>query len=43
MARGTLLSERGSVPDDPLAVFEHVEQQGWGDGLPIIPPTEEPA
>ena len=41
MARGTLVSERGSVADDPLAVFEYVERQGWGDGLPVIPPTEE--
>ena len=41
MARGTLVSERGSVAEDPLAVFEYVERQGWGDGLPVIPPTEE--
>jgi len=41
MARGTLVSERGSVSEDPLAVFEYVERQGWGDGLPVIPPTEE--
>jgi len=41
MARGTLVSERGSVAEDPLVVFEYVERQGWGDGLPVIPPTEE--
>ncbi|HZR80667.1 MAG TPA: hypothetical protein VFD92_06195 [Candidatus Binatia bacterium] len=41
MARGTLVSEVTSVADDPLAVFELVEKQGWGDGLPVIPPTEE--
>jgi hypothetical protein len=41
MARGTLTSELRSVADDPAAVFAYVEQQGWGDGLPVIPPTEE--
>ena len=40
MARGTLLSERIAIPDDPLAAFEFVEAQGWGDGFPIVPPTE---
>src|SRR5499426_1300248 len=41
MARGTLLSELATVPDDPAAIFAFVETQGWGDGLPVIPPTEE--
>jgi hypothetical protein len=41
MARGTLISDLTSVADDPLAVFELVERQGWGDGLPVIPPTED--
>ena len=27
--------------DDPVAVFELFESRGWGDGLPVIPPTEE--
>ena len=40
MARGTLTSELTSLPDDPEAVFAHVERQGWGDGFPVIPPTE---
>ncbi len=40
MARGTLLSELRSVPDDTEAVLAYVEAQGWGDGLPVIPPTE---
>ena len=40
MARGTLLSELRSAPDDVAAFFAWVEQQGWGDGLPVIPPTE---
>src|SRR5262249_50104995 len=41
MARGTLLSELATVPDDPAAIFGFVEAQGWGDGLPVIPPTVE--
>jgi hypothetical protein len=40
VARGTLTSELTSLPDDPEAVFAHVERQGWGDGFPVIPPTE---
>jgi hypothetical protein len=40
MARGTLTSELRSVADDPEAVLAYVEAQGWGDGLPVIPPTE---
>src|SRR5881628_2966497 len=40
MARGTLVSELRSVADDPVAVYELVEAQGWGDGLPVVPPTE---
>ncbi|HLK10333.1 MAG TPA: hypothetical protein VKW76_03035 [Candidatus Binatia bacterium] len=38
--RGTLTAEIVSLPDDPEAVLAHVEAQGWGDGLPVIPPTE---
>src|SRR5438128_9383383 len=41
MARGTLVSPSSTVSDDPTAVLELVESQGWGDGLPVIPPTEE--
>src|SRR5215468_6473091 len=40
MARGTLTSELRSVADDPEAILAYVEAQGWGDGLPVIPPTE---
>lgn len=40
MARGTLTSELVAVDDDPVAVFAYVEAQGWGDGLPVVPPTE---
>ena len=41
MARGTLVSELRSVPDDPEALLDWIELQGWGDGLPVLPPTEE--
>ena len=40
MARGTLTSDLRTVPDDPDAVYAYVEAQGWGDGFPVIPPTE---
>lgn len=40
MARGTLVSEVVSLADDPVAVFEYVEAQGWGDGFPVVPPSE---
>ena len=39
--RGTLLSEIHSVPADPALFLELAERQGWGDGLPLIPPTAE--
>jgi hypothetical protein len=41
LARGTLVSELSTVPDDPQALLDWVETQGWGDGLPVIAPTEE--
>ena len=40
MARGTLVSEVVTVGDDPVAFLEYAELQGWGDGLPLVPPTE---
>lgn len=39
--RGTLISEAHEVGDDPEAFLAYAEAQGWGDGLPLIPPTEE--
>ena len=39
--RGTLLSQTHTVAADPEAFFALAEQQGWGDGLPVIPPTAE--
>ncbi|MBV8949508.1 MAG: hypothetical protein JOZ99_01425 [Actinobacteria bacterium] len=35
-----LTSERLDAPDDPVALYELSLQQGWGDGLPVLPPTE---
>ncbi len=40
MARGTLVSEVLAAPDDPEAFLAWAETQGWGDGLPLVPPTE---
>ncbi len=34
-------SARLEVPAEPLAFFEEMERRGWGDGLPVIPPTPE--
>jgi hypothetical protein len=41
MARGTLVSEMRSAPDQPDDLLDWIELQGWGDGLPVFPPTEE--
>jgi hypothetical protein len=41
MARGTLVSELRTVGDDAEALLDYVETQGWGDGLPVLPPTED--
>jgi hypothetical protein len=38
--RGTLLSDSFSVPSDAESFFAFAEAQGWGDGLPLVPPTE---
>jgi hypothetical protein len=36
-----LVAPRRLLDDDAEAIFEHFEAEGLGDGLPIIPPTEE--
>ncbi|HEX7127599.1 MAG TPA: hypothetical protein VF406_17715 [Thermodesulfobacteriota bacterium] len=36
-----LASPTLELPDDLEAVTEHFYQQGWTDGLPIVPPTPE--
>ncbi|HSS09258.1 MAG TPA: hypothetical protein VLL25_05205, partial [Acidimicrobiales bacterium] len=35
-----LASRRLEVDDDPLALYEQSLEHGWGDGLPLLPPTE---
>jgi len=36
----SLRSARIEVDDDPLALYELSLREGWGDGLPVLPPTE---
>jgi hypothetical protein len=36
-----LASARLEVDDDPVAFTKLATDAGWGDGLPLIPPTEE--
>ncbi|HWS44533.1 MAG TPA: hypothetical protein VN636_01610 [Acidimicrobiia bacterium] len=35
-----LVSERLEVDDDPVEFLKLATDAGWGDGLPLIPPTE---
>jgi hypothetical protein len=37
--RGTLISDTFAVADDAVAFTELAESRGWGDGLPLVPPT----
>src|SRR5262245_48590597 len=37
----TMLEVTGREAVDPIAAIEFCYQQGWTDGLPVIPPTEE--
>ena len=39
--RGTLVSETHTIPADAEEFFAFAEARGWGDGLPLIPPTAE--
>jgi hypothetical protein len=43
MTTPTFSSLRSTIYDlpDAFAINEHYQQQGWTDGLPIVPPTEE--
>jgi len=41
MTTAALQAERFEIPDDIWAAQAFFEEKGWGDGLPIIPPTEE--
>jgi hypothetical protein len=35
-----LVSDRLEVDADPVALYELSLEKGWGDGLPLLPPTE---
>jgi hypothetical protein len=35
-----LTSDRVAIDDDPVALYELSLTGGWGDGLPLLPPTE---
>ena len=37
----SLSSHQVEVEDSPEALLDYVLSQGWGDGLPIVPPTED--
>ena len=32
---------RFKLADDYVEINEHFHEQGWSDGLPIMPPTED--
>jgi hypothetical protein len=40
MAQATI-EVTGREAADPIAAIEYCYQQGWTDGLPVVPPTEE--
>ena len=40
-AAAAVVGERVTVADDMEAIFERFASEGWTDGLPIVPPTEE--
>jgi hypothetical protein len=37
----TLAAESREVDPDPIALLERSLAEGWGDGLPVVPPTDE--
>ena len=41
MTAAELVSERWEVAADPVALYELSLAEGWGDGLPLLPPTED--
>jgi hypothetical protein len=40
-ALAELRSARHDVPSDPIDFQAHATVTGWGDGLPLVPPTED--
>lgn len=41
MGQGSVCIEKASVADLMVGAYEHAYEQGWTDGLPIIPATPE--
>ena len=41
MTTMSISAERIEVDDDLWSVQSMLEEKGWGDGLPVIPPTED--
>lgn len=39
--RGTLIAAPHELPSDPDDFLGAAEKLGWGDGLPLVPPTEQ--
>jgi hypothetical protein len=37
----TLSSPLIEIAADPVALYELSIEQGWGDGVPLLPPTDE--
>lgn len=37
----TLTAEQVEVPADPVALYERSLEERWGDGAPILPPTDD--
>ena len=35
-----LVGDRIRIDEDPVALYELSMEAGWGDGLPLLPPTE---
>ena len=40
LSESSLASDRSEVDADPFSLYERSLAEGWGDGLPILPPTE---
>ena len=38
----TLHSETIEIEADPYVLYELSLTEGWGDGLPLLPPTPQP-
>ena len=41
MTEVELTSTRVDLPAEPEPFYAEIERSGWGDGLPVVPPTPE--